>query len=297
MNQLGIAIVAVATHHCLGVECGRRDHHQNLARRRLDGHRSTHLARHQLLAEALQTSIDGARDAQTRHRKRVVQTLTIRTLDGTSGVALQDLHTLRASQILLVGFLHTAHTHIVLFDVLGIVLQKTLGGFVELAQQVATHVQGVVTSGAAYGVEALKTEGIKAQLLLLRDIFGHQEGLTTVGSGIGQHTIQLAVGQSQQGLELERIETFGVHLTIDHHQIVALTALGQVFATTVEDLATRRKLDIFTHHIGLGTNRVTLVKYLYVGHTADEGCKDDGYDNLQHTHSLKAFRAVYHCCG
>ena len=66
VEHFHVVVAPVAAYHFIGVERGRGDHHQDLARRRLDRHGGTHLAPHQLFGEGLQAGVDRRDDVVAR---------------------------------------------------------------------------------------------------------------------------------------------------------------------------------------------------------------------------------------
>ena len=75
-----------------------------------------------------------------------------------------------------------------------------------------------------------------------------------------------------------------VDLAVNHHQVVALAALNQVFAVAVEHLAARRVLHHMAQHIGLGQFVVFRIDKLDIGQAAGDQQEDEKHHTLQGTH-------------
>ena len=97
----------------LGVIVRRRDEGKDLTRLGLDGDDSATLTAHHTLAQLLQASIDGECEVAPWDGSAVVRTAIQTPLDTATGIAVEDLLTLDATQYLFVGALYPASSDVV----------------------------------------------------------------------------------------------------------------------------------------------------------------------------------------
>ena len=289
-EHLHIVVAAFAAHQLVGIVGRRGDHHQNLARRRLDSHRGPHLAAHQLLAQQLQACVDGAHEVAARIGQRIVAAVHVGALDGSVGVDLLDFDALAAPELRLVGRFHAAHTHIVADLVVRMAFQIVRIHLADITQQIAAHLAGILPHGAVDGVETPEITLVEAQFVLLGDVTHHEARRPRTHPRIGQLPVELHPREVQHLAQAGRIEAPFVDLARDDHQVVAFAALDQVFAVAVENLAPRRVLHHVPQHIGPGEVVVARVEQLDVGQTPHYQREDQQHDDLQRPHPHKTLR-------
>ena len=138
----------------LGVVVRRRDEGKDLTRLGLNGDDSATLTAHHALAQLLQTSIDGEREVTPRDGSAVVRTAIQTSLDTATGIAVEDLLTLDATQYLFVGALYSASADEVPAHDRAVTLEVGEAGFREVAQEVGGIVVVVLSDGTGAHREA-----------------------------------------------------------------------------------------------------------------------------------------------
>ena len=117
---------AIATFKETWVVAGRRHHAQHLACRRLDGDNGSNLSFQHLFAKCLQTHVKAKRQIVTRTWTTVVTAIHVMSLHTTVRVTQQDLHTLLATQVLLIASFHTKLANVITRLVIGILIDVRL---------------------------------------------------------------------------------------------------------------------------------------------------------------------------
>ena len=292
-EHLHIMIAALAAHQLVGIVGGRGDHHQDFARRGLDGHRRADLAAHQLLAEQLQACVDRADEVTPRLGQRIVESVHVGALDRPVGVALEHLHALPALQLGFVGRLHAADSHIVARLVGGVALEHLLRHLPHIAQQVASDLAGVVAHGAVDRIETAEIALVEPELLFLGKVVGHQPRRTGIGPGVGQLPVELLPRNAGHVAEPRRVESAAVEVVINHHQVVALAALHQILAVAVIDLAAGRVLHLGAQDVAARQLVVARIDELDIGQPSQDEREDQQHDGLQGPHPDETFGAVH----
>ena len=283
-EHLHIVIAALAADQLVGIVRGRRHHHQDLARGGFDGHDRPHLAAHELLAEELEADVDRAGQAAARPGHRVVAAVHVGAADGSVGVDFEHAHALGAAQLLLVGRLHAAHAHVVARTVLGVALEHAGIHLAHETQQVAPHLARILTRGAVHRMETAEMALVETQLVLLRKVAHQQPRRTRTHAGVAELAFELFARQTRHGAELRRIEPLAVDVAVGDHQVVARTALHQVFAVAVEHLAARGVEHLVPQHVGTGQLDVAGIEELEVSQPQDDHAEDQQHDRLQGPH-------------
>ena len=91
-----------------------------------------------------------------------------------------------------------------------------------------------------------------------------------------------------------RIEPLPIHLAIDHHQVITLATLYQIFAVAVEHLATGRILNFVAQRIAPGQLLIFAVDELNISKPRGDYAENDQHDHLQHPHPGNPFPTVTH---
>ena len=151
----------------LGVVVRCRDEGKDLTRLGLDGDDSATLTAHHALAQLLQASIDGEREVTPWDGSTVVRTAIQTSLDTATGIAVEDLLTLDATQYLFVGALYSASADEVPAHDRAVTLEVGEAGFGEVAQEVG----GIVVVVLADGTGAHREAWELIQLLLEASYF------------------------------------------------------------------------------------------------------------------------------
>ena len=85
-----------------------------------------------------------------------------------------------------------------------------------------------------------------------------------------------------------------VDLAVNHHQVIALAALHQIFAVAVEHLATGRILNFVAQRIAPGQLLIFAVDELNISKPRGDYAENDQHDHLQHPHPGNPFPTVTH---
>ena len=293
VEHLHIVVAALAPHQFVGIVRRRGDHHQDLPGRGFDSHRRTDLAAHELLTEQLQPRVDRAHERAARHGQRIVVAVHVGALDRPVRIAFENLDTLLAPQLGLVGRLHAADAHIVARLVGGVALEHVLRNLADIAQQVAADLPRVVAHGAVNRIEAAEVALVEAELLLLGDVVGDQARRPGIDAGVGQLAVELLARDAGNGAQPRRVEAVAVHVVVDDHQVVALAALHEVLAVAVVNLAARRILHLETQHVAAGHLDIARIDELDVGQSPEDHHEDQQHDRLQGPHADKSFGTVH----
>lgn len=283
-EHLHVVVAPFAADQFVGIVRGRRDHHQDLPRRRLDGHHRSDFAAHKLLGEELQPRIDGADDRSARLGNRVVAPLHIGALDRPVGVDLLNFHPVPAPQHRFVGRLHAAHAHILACAVRRIAAQHFGAHFPHIAEQVAADFAGILAHGAIDRIESVEVEFVEAEFRLLGDEVGHQARGAGAHTGACELPLQLLARDAGHPAQLRRVESSAVELAVNDHQVVTLAALHEVFAVAVEHLPPRGVLHHMAQHVAFGQVVVTRVEKLQVGQPSGDDQKNHSHHDLKGPH-------------
>ena len=287
-QHLHVVVAALAPHQLVGIVRRRGNHHQDLPRGRFDRHGRPDLAAHEFFAQQLQAGVDGADDIFAGLGQRIINAVHVGALDGPVSVDLLDLHPLRSPQQRFVGRLHAAHAHVVADLIFGIPLEVIGIHLAHIPQQVTADFTRITADGAVNRIETAEIALIETEFVLFRNIVGHDAGRTGAHPGIGQLFFEFPARKSQHVAHAHGIEPMLVDLAVNHHQVVALAALNQVFAVAVEHLAARRVLHHMAQHIGLGQFVVFRIDKLNIGQAAGDQQEDEKHHPLQGTHPHEA---------
>ena len=217
VEHLHVVVAPLAPHQLVRIVRRRGDHHQDFARRRLDGHRGSHLAAHQLLAQQLQAGVDGAHQIASRFGNRVVAAVHVGTLDRPVGVDLLNPDALAAPELRLVGRLHAVHPYVVARLVFGVALQVVGVHLAHIPQQVAAHFAGIPADGAVDGVEPPEVALVEAQFVLLGDVVHNQPRRPRTHPRVGQFAFEPGARKSQHVAHAGRVEAlFADFARYDH---------------------------------------------------------------------------------
>ena len=138
----------------LGVVVRCRDEGKDLTRLGLDGDDGATLTAHHTLAQLLQASIDGECEVTPWDGSTVVRTAIQTSLDTATGIAVEDLLALDATQYLFVGALYPASSDEVTSHDRAVTLEVGEAGFGEVAQEVGGIVVVVLADGTGAHREA-----------------------------------------------------------------------------------------------------------------------------------------------
>ena len=294
IEQLHIVIAPLPSHQFIGIVCGRGNHHQNLARRRFDRHGSPDFAGHQLLGEELQPRVDRADDRLAGYGQRIETTVHIRTLDRSVRIHLGDLHPLLTAQLRLVGRLHAADSDVFARLIRRITPQHFGIDLPHISQQVSPYFTRVLPGSPVNGIEAGEVTLVETKFVLLGHIVHHHTGRTRTHAGIGQLPHKPFARKPRNLTEKRRIEPLPIHLAIDHHQVITLATLYQIFAVAVEHLATGRILNFVAQRIAPGQLLIFAVDELNISKPRGDYAENDQHDHLQHPHPGNPFPTVTH---
>ena len=287
-------IAPLPSHQFIGIVCGRGNHHQNLARRRFDRHGSPDFAGHQLLGEKLQPRVDRADDRLAGDGQRIEATVHIRTLDRPVRIHLGDLHTLLSAQLGLVSRLHAADSDVFARLIRRITPQHFGIDLPHISQQVSPYFTRVLPGSPVNGIEAGEVTFVETKFVLLGHIVHHHTGRTRTHTGIGQLPHKPFARKPRNLTEKRRIEPLPIHLAIDHHQVITLATLYQIFAVAVEHLATGRILNFVAQRIAPGQLLIFAVDELNISKPRGDYAENDQHDHLQHPHPGNPFPTVTH---
>ena len=288
-----VVVSALATDEFVGVVRGRGDHHEDLARGGFDGDGGTDLSAHELLAEELQPGVDRADQIAPGFGHGVVKAVHVGALDGAVGVDLLDLDALCAAEFGFVGRFDAAHADVVADLVFGMSFQVGVVDLADVAQQVAADLAGILPHGAVDGVETAEIALVEAEFVLFGDVAGDQTRSAGPDPGVGQFAVEFRAGDSGNLAEACGVESAFVDFAVDDHQVVALAALDEVFAVSVEDLAARRVLHDVPQDVGFGQFGVSFVEELDVGEPGHDHRENEDHDDLQGSHSAEAFGVAH----
>ena len=151
----------------LGVVVRCRDEGKDLTRLGLNGDDSATLTAHHALAQLLQARVNGEREVTPRDGSAVVRAAVQTSLDTATGIAVEDLLTLDATQYLFVGALYSASADEVPAHDRAITLEVGKAGFGEVAQEVGGIVVVVLSDRTGAHREAREL----IQLLLKASYF------------------------------------------------------------------------------------------------------------------------------
>ena len=197
-------------------------------------------------------------------------------------VTLQNLHSVLASQILLIGTLQTASTDVVAHLILAAAtLDVVVVHLAQVAEQVAANLTGILAYGTLDGIEAGEAVLLKAELRLLCNIVLNKIGCTRCHSRILQLADELLFGDVGSTAQTHRVEASLVNIAPHNHQVVALLALHDKLAVAIHHLATGGILHLITKHIACRHTLVLGVDELDVAHTAGYHQKDADDNSAQ----------------
>ena len=192
----------------------------------------------------MQAGIDRRYEPAPVDRKRVERTVHVGAFDGAVGVGRLDLDALAAAKFDLVCRLYAADAYVVAGRIVGPALDVALADLADIAQQVSADLAGVLPRRAEYRIEPLEVAFVECQLGLLRHIVGHEKGRPRIASRLVDLRAQTLGRDVEYGRHAHRVETLVGYLARDDHDVVALAALHQILAASVEHLAARGVL----HH-------------------------------------------------
>ena len=209
-------------------------------------------------------------------------------------IHLGDLHTLLSAQLGLVSRLHAADSDVFARLIRRITPQHFGIDLPHISQQVSPYFTRVLPGSPVNGIEAGEVTFVETKFVLLGHIVHHHTGRTRTHAGIGQLPHKPFARKPRNLTEKRRIEPLPIHLAIDHHQVITLATLYQIFAVAVEHLATGRILNFVAQRIAPGQLLIFAVDELNISKPRGDYAENDQHDHLQHPHPGNPFPTVTH---
>ena len=261
---------ARASHHDARVVARCRHHGEHLARTRVDGHNTAHLAFEQTFAQSLQLDVDRQREVLARHWLTVVGSVHILALYASASVAQQYLHALLATQFLLIVFLDTELAYVVAGLVVVVVFNVRRRHLSHVAEDVCSVRCLILAYAALLHIETGESEHLllKVAELLIAEL-AHKELLreSRVAGILGivlyvVHALdEVFLGDAERLAEFGSVDT-ALCLVHHHHDVVGRLVVYEQLAVAVVYGTARRKLHLLEEGVGVGVLLVVVAHEL-----------------------------------